>query len=98
MLKFNVNSHVLVRLTASGKEHWKKHYNKYYEMPPKTQQKYPFEEHYARKTSNRLRPGYSEFQMHEFMEIFGDGCVSSHHFDTNILMYTEDLGRAEKIT
>jgi hypothetical protein len=98
---FNINKYVLVKLTPAGKKHWKKYFEKY--TPTSTDgttkkflKKYPFSEHYALCTNNRLYPGYTRFQMHELMEIFGEDVVSSSHFDTNILIDTKDLSRPKK--
>lgn len=98
---FNVNSYVLVKLTASGKKHWKKYHEQYTPMSTNKSaktfaEKYPFSEHHARCTNSRLYPGYTRFQLHELMEIFGADIMTSTHFDTNILIDTKDLSRPKK--
>lgn len=95
-LQFNINSSVLVKLTDAGKNHWNKTYNK--NIPKDMLKKYPFEEHYKKCTNNRLYPEYTQFQLHELMEIFGNDIIGCSHFDNNILFDSDDLSRKSKKT
>lgn len=83
LFKFNVNDHILVKLTESGKSHWKKEFLKY------ASKDYTFEEHFGKYTRE---DGYTSFQLWNFMELFGP--VTHHasdHFETTVYFRQNEL-------
>ncbi len=79
MKKFNVNETVLVKLTELGLNHWRNEFNKI-SIPD-----YTFEQHYNSYTN---KEGYTSFQLHVLMELFGEviGNGLPLMFETNILI------------
>ena len=88
-VKFNINHHVHVKLTKSGIDEYLKHYNEKYTLHnPKLSLS---KEDFIKRIDV---DGYYEFQMHEFMEVFGKD-VRSEYFDFNILFSKKELIRNE---
>jgi hypothetical protein len=82
-----INDHVLVKLSETGKAHWKKDFEKWQDARMKKE--YPFDEHFARHTR---KDGYTSFQLWCFMEIFG--AVTNHgsdHFETNVYFRKNEM-------
>jgi hypothetical protein len=87
LLRFNINDHILVKLSPSGKAHWKKNFEKWQDVRMKRE--YPFEEHFARYTR---KDGYTEFQLWTLMEIFGPVTgQSSNHFETTVFFRKTEM-------
>lgn len=66
-VNFNINEHVLVKLTDAGIKHWIKDYNDVFEPIGMTDYLLTKEKILAK----RLENGYWKFQFHELMQIFG---------------------------
>jgi len=82
-VKFNINSYVYIKLTEKGKAFWKMDFDKY----AKFIDNYSFEDRYNDCTNIE---GYTRFQCHEFMEIFGDN-IFRNYFETDIYILKKDL-------
>ena len=72
-VQFNINYHVYVKLKDAGILAYLKHYNKY---APKEEDKLTIPIFMERADSD----GYHEFQMHEFMEVFGPYITNTMDF------------------
>lgn len=64
LLSFNINSDVFVKLKPEGFEHWQKEYNKY--LPDHMKKPLSY---FVSKQDDHF---YVEFQLWEFMQIFGN--------------------------
>lgn len=89
-LKFNVNHHVWVKLTDRGVAELLKYKNRY-------------AEHVGAVTLADINKwnavtedGYYCFQMHQFMEVFGDVVSSSSMFETNVYFDPSEMKNPEK--
>lgn len=88
MFKFNVNNYVLVKLTEQGRQIYFEHYSvggMFKKMDK------------LLKTNEPDANGYSRFQLHDLMHIFGNymGNGMSIAFETDILIpeeYLESVG------
>jgi hypothetical protein len=80
-IKFNVNKHVYVKLTDSGILHYLNYYNNNWKNKIS-------KEDFIKRANPK---GYYEFQLHEFMEVFGDSVIMMNHFDTNVYFKTKEL-------
>jgi DNA-directed RNA polymerase subunit RPC12/RpoP len=81
-VKFNINHHVYVKLTDSGILKYIKAHNQYSKKDPLTIVEF---------SKRADKDGYFQFQMHEFMEIFGDDVISFTHFDSDIYFDKSEL-------
>lgn len=72
-VKFNVNYHVYVKVKDAGILAYLAHYNQYIRIET---DKLTIEAFMKRADKD----GYHEFQMHEFMEVFGPFIVNSMNF------------------
>lgn len=89
-IKFNVNHHVYVKLTDSGILKYINHYNRHSMSIPN------FEPMTITELVKRVdEDGYYKFQMHEFMEVFGEDVTTSTDFDTNIFFDKDELSVPE---
>jgi hypothetical protein len=84
---FNINNYVRVLLTEKGMEVWREDFNKYASLL-KPESGFTFEE-YAE--SHRTENSYYQFQMHDFMGVFGEKIGMYNLMNTNILIYEKDL-------
>tara|TARA_R110000796_G_scaffold242285_1_gene364314 strand:+ start:336 stop:599 length:264 start_codon:yes stop_codon:yes gene_type:complete len=83
-IKFNINHYVKAKITEHGYSVWADSYNKYSTKPLNTES--------IIKLRNRAdKDGYTSFQMHNFMNVFGEntGMGSKMCFDTNIIIMPE---------
>lgn len=79
--KINLNSHVKVKLTDSNMVKWLENQNQCSSFYPKVK-KVTLEELISKKDIE----GYHMFQLHKYMEIFGEGISIS---DTNPILLIE---------
>ena len=83
-IKFNINHYVKAKLTEHGYSVWVDNHNKYSAKPLNTES--------IIKLRNRAdKEGYTSFQMHEFMNLFGEKLSTGGKlcFDTNIIIMPE---------
>jgi len=83
-IKFNINHYVKAKITEYGYSVWVDNYNKYSSKPLNTES--------IIKLRNRAdKDGYTSFQMHDFMNLFGEktSMGSKMCFDTNIIIVPE---------
>lgn len=85
--KFNLNDTIQVKLNEKGIKIWSDHFNRY-----PTGSDYKFMDHYRSYTDVN---GFSSFQLHVFLEIFGGNFSTSafdHPFDgTWVYVKNEDI-------
>jgi hypothetical protein len=82
---FNLNNSILVKLKEDGFQHWLEDSNRYLAEPHKTT---------IRELKNKCdEDGYIEFQMWEFMRIFGSTISfgSSPIFETDVRFYKLEM-------
>lgn len=84
-IKFNVNHYVWVKLTEQGIAVLLKYKNKYAKHVGET----TMDE--ILKWYDVTDDGYYRFQMHAFMEIFGDGVITRTLFETNVYFDPAEL-------
>ena len=83
-IKFNINHNVKVRLTNHGISVWAENCNKYSRNPLTAES--------ILELKDRVdKDGYTKFQMHELMDIFGDKIYMGNKlcFDTDIILLPE---------
>jgi hypothetical protein len=83
-IKFNVNHYIKAKITEYGYSVWVDNYNKYSSKPLNTES--------IIKLRNRAdKDGYTSFQMHDFMSLFGEKTSMGGKmcFDTNIIIIPE---------
>ena len=84
-IKFNINHHVWVKLTERGIAVLLAYKNKYAKHVGET----TMDE--ILKWYHVTDDGYYQFQMHAFMEIFGEGVTTSTLFETNVYFNPAEL-------
>jgi len=82
MRSFNINNQVMVRLTQEGKDRISDINRKLREVAPMLQIPDPTED----------EGGYSKWQLHSLMEIFGPGCYvgGPSLFESNEIFFEDD--------
>ena len=83
-VNFNINHQVKVKLTNYGISVWAEHYNKYSTKPLTA-------ESILKLKDKEDENGYTNFQMHDLMSVFGDKISMGGKlcFDTNIVLLPE---------
>ncbi len=84
---FNINSHVYVKLTEKGILHFVNKHNEIADKIKHLMSVLTIEEFASRADAD----GYHEFQMHEFMEVYGDTVISDTLFYTNVFFKKSEL-------
>jgi hypothetical protein len=80
-INFNVNHYIKAKITEYGYSVWVDSYNKYSSEPLNTES--------ILKLRNKAdKDGYTTFQMHEFMNLFGEKTATFYKrcFDANIII------------
>lgn len=86
-LKINLNEYVYVKLTKKGFDEWRKYYG-----VPDTNEETKWMKEYCNNE------GYTKFQLHNFIEIFGKFHAMSIHntlFDLDVLFDKAQLKEIE---